>query len=113
MTQGWERKVFKNHKLRGIYQSIIIINNRGFQGQCKISLTKNNNCHNSWQQFAISWSAGIYMLKVNNRNARTSCEIWSKLTVVNFEHISQLVLVFLLLTLNMYITMLEKTIGTK
>ena len=49
------------------------------------------------------------MFKVNNRNTRTRCEIFSKLTInpserrhwrrfgiliVNFEHISQLVLVF-------------------
>ena len=55
------------------------------------------------------------MFKVNNRNTRTSCEICSKLTIkipeqrqwrrsgifiVNFEHISQLALVFLLLTLS-------------
>ena len=60
--------------------------------------------------------AGIYMLKVNNRNTGTRCEICSKLTIkiperrhwrrsgvfiVNFEHISHLALVFLLLTLNM------------
>ena len=51
---------------------------------------------------------GIYLLKVNKRNTRTRCEICSKLTIrrrsgafiVNFEHISHLVLVFLLLTLN-------------
>ena len=58
----------------------------------------------------------IYLLKVNNKNTRTRCEICSKLTIktlerrqwrrsgvfmVNFEHISLLVLVFLLLTLNM------------
>ena len=63
-----------------------------------------------------AWApAGIYLLKVNNRNTRTRCEICSKSTIktperqwrrsgvftVNFEHISQLVLVFLLLTLNM------------
>ena len=56
--------------------------------------------------------AGIYLLKVNNRNTRTRCEICSELTlktpkrrqlcrsgvyVINFEHISLLVLVFLLL----------------
>ena len=63
------------------------------------------------------------MLKVNNRNARTKWEICSKLTIktperrpktperrqwhhsgvfiVNFEHISHLALVFLLLTLSM------------
>ena len=53
------------------------------------------------------------MFKVNNRNTRTRCEIFSKLTIktpeqcqwhrpgffVNFEHISHLVLLFLLLTL--------------
>ena len=59
--------------------------------------------------------AGNYMFKVNNRNTRTSCEICSKLKIkitegcqwcrsgifiVNFEHISQLILVFLLLTLS-------------
>ena len=60
--------------------------------------------------------AGIYLLKDNLRNTRTRCEICSKLTVktperrhwrhsgvfiVNFEHISHLALVFLLLlTLN-------------
>ena len=57
-----------------------------------------------------------YMFKVNNRSTRTWCEICSKLIIktperrhwrrsgvfiVNFEHISHLVLVFLLLTLNM------------
>ena len=50
--------------------------------------------------------AGIYLLKVNNRNTRTRCEICSKLAIkiperrqafiVIFEHISHLVLVFLL-----------------
>ena len=58
--------------------------------------------------------AGICMFKVNKRNTRTRCKICSKLTtkiserrqwrrsgifIVNFEHISHLVLVFLLLTL--------------
>ena len=55
------------------------------------------------------------MLKVNNRNTRTRCEICSDVTIktteqrqwrrsgvfiVNFEQISYLVLVFLLLTLS-------------
>ena len=54
--------------------------------------------------------------KVNNRNTRTRCKIYSKLTmktpercqwgrsavfIVNFEYISHLVFLFLLLTLNM------------
>ena len=56
--------------------------------------------------------SSTYLLKVNNINIGTSCEICSKVTIktpewyhgvsiVNFEHISQLALVFLLLILNM------------
>ena len=56
---------------------------------------------------------GNYLLKVNNRNTRTRCEICSKLTIktperrqwrrsvvfiVNFEHISHLVPLLLLST---------------
>ena len=53
-----------------------------------------------------NFPAGIYLLKINNRNTRTKYKICSKLTIktiniVNFEHISHVVLVFLLLTLNM------------
>ena len=63
--------------------------------------------------------AGIYQLEVNNRNIRTRCKIYLKLTIktpkrrqwrcsgvsiVNFEHISHLVLVFLLLALNMWLS---------
>ena len=58
--------------------------------------------------------AGNYKFKVNNRNTRTRYEICSKLTIkiperrrrrsgisiVNFEHISHLALLFLLLTLS-------------
>ena len=67
-------------------------------------------------QRVTHYPTGIYLLKVNNRNTRTRYEICSKLTIklperrewrhsgisiVNLEYISQLVLVFLLLTLNM------------
>ena len=63
----------------------------------------------------FSIPVGIYLPKVN-KNTRTRCEICSKLTIttparrqwrltvvviVNFEHISHLVLVFLLFTFNM------------
>ena len=67
-------------------------------------------------KLSYSVPAGIYLLKVNNRNTRTRCEICSKLTIktserrqwrrsgvfiVNFENIPHLPAVFLLLTLNM------------
>ena len=59
-----------------------------------------------------TFQAGNYMFKVNNRNTTIRCEICSKLTIktpeprqwscsglfiVNFEHISHLVLVFILI----------------
>ena len=66
--------------------------------------------------FTISHNtASIYQLKFNNRNTRTMCEISLKLTkktperrhwrrsivfIVNFEHISHIVLMFLLLVLS-------------
>ena len=67
------------------------------------------------QQKCAGDPAGIYLLKVSNRNTKTRFEICSKLTIktperrqwrrsgvfVNFKHVSHLVLVFLLLTLDM------------
>ena len=82
------------------------------------------NCQsiNGWHHCLWQWAdqrfilghlpAGICLLKINNINNRARCEICSKLTIktpewcywhrsavfiVNFEHISHLVLVFLLL----------------
>ena len=63
----------------------------------------------------MNYPAGIYLLKVNNRNTRTKCDMFkvnnkdtqmtpmacSGAFIVNFEHISDLALMFLLLTLNM------------
>ena len=61
------------------------------------------------------FTVGICMFKVNNRNTRARCKICSKLTIktperrhwrnsavfiVNFEHISHLLLVFILLNLS-------------
>ena len=63
-------------------------------------------------------TAGNYMFKVNNRNTVTRCEICSKFSIktpeqrhwrhsavfaANFKHISHLVLVFQLLTLNRWV----------
>ena len=64
----------------------------------------------------MNTQVGNFMFKFINRNTRTRCEICSKLTmktqkrrewrgsgilIVYFEHISHLILVFLLLTLSM------------
>ena len=79
--------------------------------RCNLFLYANDPC----LVFQSNTPAGNYMFKVNNRNTRARCEICSKLTIktperphlhcsdvfiVNFEHISHLVLVFLLLTLS-------------
>ena len=63
----------------------------------------------------ITTTTGIYLFKVNNGHTRTMCQICSELTIkkrerrqwrrsgvfnVNYEQISQIVLVFPLLTLN-------------
>ena len=68
-----------------------------------------------WPNDELNIPVGIHMVKVNNRNTRTRCEICSKLTIktpeqrywslsgvfiIKLEHI-YFVLVFLLLTLNM------------
>ena len=37
---------------------------------------------------------GIYLLKVNNRNARTRCEICSKLTTVNSPSIFNVIIFY-------------------
>ena len=47
-------------------------------------------------------AAGIYLLKVNNRNTRTMCEICSKLTIKPPENVIDVVLVALLLTFNRF-----------
>ena len=52
----------------------------------------------SWFVRGLKYSnpVGIYLLKVNNRNTRTRCEIFSKLTI------KTKILVSLLLTLNIF-----------
>ena len=67
----------------------------------------------NYNHHANATPANIYLFKINNRNIRKRCEICSKLTIkpperhhwrhsgvflVNFKQISQLFLVFLLLT---------------
>ena len=92
-----------------------ICDGKGIFVSKNVELPMHAFCPKASLGFQGSIPAGIYLLKVNNRNTRTRCEICSKLTIntperrhwrrsgvflVNFEHISHLVLVFLLLTLN-------------
>ena len=71
---------------------------------------KNIGCI-TWVKKKFYNQANIYLFKVKNRNSRKRCEICSKSIIkrhndvvlfffVNFEHISQLFLVFLLLNLS-------------
>ena len=48
--------------------------------------------------------ANIYLFKLNNRNTRKRCEICSKLTIKTPDDVIDVVLVFLLLTLNIFHT---------
>ena len=52
----------------------------------------------------IAFPANIYLFKVNNRSVRQRCEICFTLTIKTPEHVSDVVLVFLLLTLNIFHT---------
>ena len=76
--------------------------------------TKVKRTNKHFSQIILEYPAGIYNRNVNNRNTKTGCEICSKLItktperrqwlrsdvfIINFEHISPLVLLFLLLTL--------------
>ena len=73
-----------------------------------------NKCFYKNKQVRSQFLPNIYLFKVNNRNTRKRCEICLKLTIeiperrhrrrsvvfiVNFEHISHVFLVFLLLLL--------------
>ena len=77
------------------------------------------------RQCSNYFPAGNYIFKVSYRNTRTRCEICSKLTIktqerrqwhgfgvfdVNFEHILQLVLVFLLINIEHVITDWARTL---
>ena len=54
-----------------------------------------------------TFQANIYWFKFNNRNTRKRFEICSKLTTKTQERRHDVVLVFLLLTLNIFHTFLE------
>ena len=47
-------------------------------------------------------TADVFLFKVNNRNIRKRCEIYSKLTIKHKNDVTGVLLVFLLLTLNIF-----------
>ena len=51
-----------------------------------------------------AYPVNIYLFKFNNRNTRKWCGICSKLIIKTPEHVIDVVLVFLLLTLNIFHT---------
>ena len=100
------RKILKTSFPANIY--LFKFNNKSTRKRCKIFSKLTIKTPEQRQ-------ANIYLLKFNNRSTRKRCEIFSKLTIkapercqrrrsgvfiVNFENISHLFLVLLLLTLN-------------
>ena len=114
--KNFEHQILTTARSSGVYllkttDHAVTLWSRDFE---KIVLNSSFNKDNVFQ----NWTVGFVrhtMFEVNNRITRTRCEMCSKLTtktperrqwrrfgvfIVNFEHISHLVLVFLLLTLS-------------
>ena len=93
-----ENEVFMSSQLKSHFGLIIKL--------WGIQIALSASCYSSLGKLVV-WTvnpAVNYMFQVSNRNTRTRCGICSKLTIniifiVNFEHISHLILEFLLLTL--------------
>ena len=105
------RPLFEGRRLLEELRYIIWTKEYRYSPLCEL----NRLVYGGWHWYKNFFPAGNYMFKVNNRNIRTRCDICSKLTIkipewchwccsdifiVKFEHISHLVLVFLLLTLS-------------
>ena len=87
------------------------------KNSCSFNLGSTKKCFHNEITNSKQYPASNYIFKVDNRNTRRRCEICSKLIIkiperrqwrfsgifiVKFEHISYLVLVFLLSTLSKY-----------
>ena len=66
-----------NVPLRDFY----LIKQRLRDVSCRIDYLCLNHERKEYQRPTEAFPAGIYLLKVNNRNTRTKCEICSKLTI--------------------------------
>ena len=102
-----------NFDLGGAPEKTLIGQNFGFTTKSSNLTTGEFFLYSSVAEQYHGSPAGIYLLIVNNRNTKPRCQICSKLTIktpkrrhwcrsgvfiVNFEHVSHLALVFLLLT---------------
>ena len=102
----WSLKYTKNKKEN--YKRFV------FKVYVQIIQKTEKNVAQQYMSDYVTYPTNIDLFKVNNGNTRKSCGIFSKLTtktperrrrrsgvfIVNFENISHLFLVFLLLTLN-------------
>ena len=82
----------------GDFLNIVIVGNI-----IKLKSASSKSFSASW---GVSFAGGNYMFKVNNKNTRTRCEILSKLTITIPERRHGVVLASLLLTLNIFHTLL-------
>ena len=119
-SQIWKRSLTKFMKVNnwGVIRTLISI----YDETVYENIFVKSSQVSEWVYSAITQNkkqtnpTGIYLLKVNNRKTKSRCQICSKLTkkilercqwrhsgifIVNFEHLSHLDLVFLLLILNM------------
>ena len=70
----------------------------------KLAYWKGTRCRECGEKKLRKWNpANIYLFKVNNRNNRKRCEICLKLTIKQQNDVIEVVLVFLLLTLKIFV----------
>ena len=109
--------IYKIYKISYLKKNYIISKKSGVnKGEDALVLWESAFTYSKLTIEIPAFTAGIYLLKFNNRKTRTMCEICSKLTIKtperrhcrhsgvfidSFEHISHLALVFLLSTLHM------------
>ena len=83
------------------YKNVRIIKSgRTYVFMVNLEYTKSVNLNRCF----IIFPASIYLFKVNNRNTRKRCEMCSKLTRKTLEYVSDIVVMFLLLTLYIFHT---------
>ena len=85
-----------------------IRSSQNFNSVCIIFITLEITCEiTNYRTLSVSVytnPANINLFKVSNRNTRKRCETWSKLTIKHQNEIIDIILMFLLLTLNIFYT---------